>query len=70
MSKRSPGSKYAIKEGRKRYLVEKANAKANRLKRAPDWSCSGCSALLPDADLGHEQAGERFCDICHGEAQR
>ena len=35
-----------------------------------DWSCSGCSALLPESDLGHEQVGERFCDICHGEAQR
>lgn len=29
-----------------------------------DWSCSGCSALLPESDLGHKQAGERFCDIC------
>ena len=45
-----------------------------------DWSCSGCSALLPESDLGHEQVGERFCDICQksntfitvltGEAQR
>jgi len=31
-----------------------------------DWSCSGCSALLPESDLGHEQFGERFCDECAG----
>lgn len=34
MSKRSLGSKYQIKEGKKRYLEEKARAKANRERRS------------------------------------
>lgn len=34
MSKKTPGSKYAIKAGRDRYLKEKAAAKANRERKA------------------------------------
>jgi len=33
VSKKTPGSKYAIKAGRDRYLKEKAAAKANRERK-------------------------------------
>lgn len=33
MSKRSPGSKYAMKAGRKRYLEERARYRAKRDRR-------------------------------------